>query len=507
MNNQKWSFIDLDGTLLNFFKRVSLKNLKALKNYSIQNNKIIITTGRWPVSGLKFNKKIEDFTKQKNNYLISLNGAYIKDLTTDQIIFKKIIPFTLFEQIIEILKEFNAKSWIYTYEGIKQKKIFSLNQSFKKIIGILNHGSVIKLKLNNLKNDEVYKITIWKFNIKTIDNLYKKLNNFFQNKLTIIRTSNRVIEITAENINKGQALEFIKNENNLKKYQICTFGDSNNDYSMFLKAGFRFNFKKSNKLLSEISNFSYKSNKSFSKAVIFLTTNNLFKYKQYSKSINLEIDKIEANNQNIPIYKFLFLWSYLVYNNKLTLNVKDCPYWLVKTFLFELINNFNIDVKINNKNALYSEKEKKFIFAKSFSDTQKQAIFSFIEKNKNKIKLFIVEGLENISIFYQNKTILNFFLNKFTNKNIFFKMFNFLEFNLANFEESILSVTFYSFNEVNELNSDFEIKNQDELTFIFKHELTNEKIADLNNNSTLSIKIQNNKNFFDEVNNHIKQNY
>jgi HAD superfamily hydrolase (TIGR01484 family) len=91
--------IDLDGTLLSKMKHISEPNLKALKKYSDQGGIPVIATGRSIVSAEKYAKSIVAYTSSDSEYVIAFNGAYIKNIKTDQIHESK-IPHQLTRELI-----------------------------------------------------------------------------------------------------------------------------------------------------------------------------------------------------------------------------------------------------------------------------------------------------------------------------------------------------------------------------------------------------------------------
>ena len=71
--------IDLDGTLLNSFKRISNKNLNALSAYINRGGIPVIVTGRSSVSAYKYFNKIQKHSARKLRFIACFNGAYIYD--------------------------------------------------------------------------------------------------------------------------------------------------------------------------------------------------------------------------------------------------------------------------------------------------------------------------------------------------------------------------------------------------------------------------------------------
>lgn len=249
-----WAAIDLDHTLLDFNGKISLKSLVSIKNYQDLGGKVFICTGRWLVSALVYNKIIENYTKINNDFIVSLNGALIYDLKAKEIVFSQCISDEIFKRIIEIQKKVNITIWIYSIDGIKNKKIYTKRLPLRPIVAQFNYGKIIKLNEEkyNFKNDTL-KILFLSFNKNKIKKAWKVLGEEFSGEIDYVQTSKRAIEITNKDCNKGEAIKFITKKYNINKENIVAFGDSNNDVAMFEQVGFKIGIKPSSERLIELA--------------------------------------------------------------------------------------------------------------------------------------------------------------------------------------------------------------------------------------------------------------
>lgn len=458
---KKYGFIDLDGTLLNHVKKISKKNLTSLEKFTNNDGEIVICTGRWPVSASIFSSQISNFTKKQNPYLISLNGAYIQNLKTNELISSSSIEESVFEKLLETQRKFSSFMWIYSKYGIENKIIFSYKIPLKKIVSKFNYGIVRDYDEIKYKNDPKYKVLFFSLSTNKISKIYKWLSQNFSQILSIIKTSRRTIEITPLGIDKGFGVKTIKKLNKLNLNQIYAFGDSGNDVAMFEQSGFRFSFGHKNKKLDELANFSLNTNKKISNVINKLSDieNNLVF--DMSKKIYLNIELVSNNFNVINFTKYWYFWNYLINQKELTINSSFYPNWSNKIILKNFLINKNLFIWSNNRNSVYSEKEEEFIFAKSFSDTQIEKIKNFFEKNSNFIKLFIFENTKGKTyLIYENEEILNSFLwsNKI-NKNVFDFLKNKNLFDVKKEFKNILSVSFFNIFP-KDLEVDFKVSKQ-----------------------------------------------
>ncbi|MGL4617187.1 MAG: HAD family hydrolase [Mycoplasmoidaceae bacterium] len=249
-----WAAIDLDHTLLNYNGKISLKSLVSIKKYQDLGGKIFICTGRWLVSALSFNDTIEIYSGKKNDFLISLNGALIYDLNLKKIVFSNCISDEIFKKLIDIQNRINISIWIYSIEGVNNKKIYAKKLPLRPLVAKFNSGKIIKF--NNEKYDfknDTLKILFLSFNKKKIKKVLQTLDKEFSGEIDYVHTSKRSIEITNKDCNKGEAIKFITKKYNIKKEEIVAFGDSNNDVPMFEQVGFKIGINPSSKKLIELA--------------------------------------------------------------------------------------------------------------------------------------------------------------------------------------------------------------------------------------------------------------
>ncbi|MDE5545801.1 MAG: HAD family hydrolase [Malacoplasma sp.] len=259
----KWAFIDLDGTLLNQRKRIPKNNLIALKKYVENDGNIVITTGRWPISAKKINDKIEKFSQIKNKYLISMNGTNIFDLKENKIIYEKQINLNIFNEILQETKNYNISAWIYSKKGIENKTVYSVKIPIKKIISKFNYGKIVELKNKKIENDHIYKALFLTWTKKEMSKFISFLKEKYENYLSIVEISNKVIEVTAKNTSKGEAIKIIQKIEKFKFENTVALGDSQNDLSMFKVCNYKICFNSEEKNLVDLANVSFKNQLKF----------------------------------------------------------------------------------------------------------------------------------------------------------------------------------------------------------------------------------------------------
>lgn len=418
MMNYKFAMIDLDGTLLKNRSLILETNLKSIKIYKHQGGDVVITTGRWPISAFEFNKTIEKYAGIKNKYLVALNGALIYEESIDNLIFEKSIDNDIFKELISSSLKFKVPFWIYSKEGILNKTISTYRIPFKFIISKFNYGKLINYKFDDLT---VYKILFISLNARKINKLYEFLSVKFLDNLQVIRTTSHSIEVTAFGVDKGTALKFIANKENIEYKNFVVFGDSGNDVSMFKIAGLKISLNFKNTQLVEHSNVVVKQYTGVSDGIM----NYVLKDINFSQNKILVLDFSKLSYSVISetdFIKFLYFWTYLLSKKPIVI--------ISKYSLNDNLIMFKEIIKLNNNILIYSGegtsvyycKTKKIIKKSCLSTTQMVALQDFL--------LDSLEN-ENVSILVNQLSGPNIFLSK--NPNNFVDFVKNSEFNENNF--------------------------------------------------------------------------
>lgn len=391
----KWAFIDLDGTLLNQRKRIPKKNLIALKEYVDKKGNIVITTGRWPISALKINKKIEKFSNHNNKYLIAMNGANIYDLKENKIIYEKEINLDIFNAILEKTKQYNISAWIYSEKGIKNKTIYSVKIPIKKIISKFNYGKIVELKKRMIQNDKVFKVLFLTWRKKEMNKFIDFLKTKYEKDLLIVKITSKAIEVTAKNTSKGEAIKIIQKIEKFKLENTVALGDSQNDLSMFRICNYKVCFNSEEKNLSELANISFRNQSKFYEAFQkWIIPYQSFKKTDLTLKLNLNNWYEKFNNKIIKTYKNF--WNYLSNQGNLIIET-SFPIWMSKNIL----NSFLID-----KNIKWTNENTTNLTQENILEIKK-----YLEKN-NEFKILVVENNNGCIIVYRDEKDLNLFIKK-----------------------------------------------------------------------------------------------
>lgn len=223
---------DIDGTIIpsssNFIAENTLDLLQSLATY----NKVIFSSAR-PMFGIKnlIPKSIQNVFEY-----VSLNGAY-SILSGKEYEHSK-IPLNSIDTLIN---NFSSKNlWLYS-----NKKWFSSNlnsPAYKKEAFAVKENA-LPLKQMSASDDILKAIII-------ADNK-DELTDLGLNNLEYHFSNSNYLEVNYEGVNKSL---FVK-QANLEKYELCSFGDAENDLPLLMTSRFAINMNNTNNKLKKISSY------------------------------------------------------------------------------------------------------------------------------------------------------------------------------------------------------------------------------------------------------------
>ena len=247
--------IDLDGTMLNSYGVVTNETKEVIKKVEKQGVEVVIASGR-PIDSIKeIAKEIES-----KNYFIAGNGAIIYDIKNDEIIYEKTLSK---EKVLEIIKicEDNSISYnIYTENEIlatslKYNVLYYHKENLKKEESKKTKINLVKNMYEYIQNKEdvkFLKITICDESKAVFNSIIRKIKEIKEIEvLEISHMSRKTIkqgteefeisyyytEISAGDVDKWNAIEFLMEKLKIKREEIITIGDNLNDRKMIENAG------------------------------------------------------------------------------------------------------------------------------------------------------------------------------------------------------------------------------------------------------------------------------
>ena len=269
--------IDLDGTMLNEYGVVTQITKEAIQKAQEKGIEVIIASGRPSDSVKTIAKEIKS-----NKYFISGNGAIIYDMVNEKIIYENTLKKQKTLEIIKICEENSIYYNIYTEKEIIAKNLqcnvlYYHKENANKEDDDKTHINIVENIYDYIANrdERIVKITICDNNQSIFNSIMRKLREIDEIEvLEVSHMSRKLIkqgteeipidyfytEISAKNVDKWNALEFLKERINIKTEEIIAIGDNINDKKMIEESGLGIAMGQSHPKIKEVADIVTKSN-------------------------------------------------------------------------------------------------------------------------------------------------------------------------------------------------------------------------------------------------------
>lgn len=273
----KLAVIDLDGTMLNQYGIVTQKTKDAIHKARENGIEVIIASGR-PIDSIKTIAK--EIKSEK--YFISGNGAIIYDISNDEIIYENTLKKQKVLDIIKICEQNSIYYNIYTEKEIITKSLqcnvlYYYKENINKEDDEKTHINIVENVYEYIENkdEKIVKITICDNNESIFNSIMRKLKQIDEIEvLDISHMSRKIIkqgteeipieyfytEVSAKNVDKWHAIEFLKEKNNISTEEIIAIGDNMNDKKMIENAGLGIAMEGSTPQMAQIADYVTTSN-------------------------------------------------------------------------------------------------------------------------------------------------------------------------------------------------------------------------------------------------------
>jgi Cof subfamily protein (haloacid dehalogenase superfamily) len=224
---------DLDGTLLNNKKELSINNIIALKEMSQTGSIIALASGRIGSSMQQYVNMIDNKVA-----LLTLNGAVVyKDaFDSSSLIYNSPLPAEFADYLTQYAQKKNF-GINYYIDG----KLYGLKQTdnsqwyelyFKQT---LSEYSFV-LNFNQFAGKSPSKI-IFVGDPEELDEIEKYFRSLWADSIYICRTWDYYLEFLNVNANKGRGIRALANSYNINISDVVAFGDAPNDIPMLQSVG------------------------------------------------------------------------------------------------------------------------------------------------------------------------------------------------------------------------------------------------------------------------------
>lgn len=239
MSKIKLIAVDLDGTLLDKDGKIPEENRCYLKKFSENGGIVVLSSGRMTDSVSTFADKLGIDCP-----LIVYNGAVVRLRKKEgrKTIFHREVPVSYSNYVIDycLRNKFHLNFYLddklFTQRDPLLKKYSSLysKQTGSKCIFLVNLAEMKGKKPTKLilitdsKNKDI---------TRTRDYQYNVFKRKFKDKIKLVKTNPEYLEFINRNVDKGVGLKKIADYYGVKREEIVSFGDGENDIEMLLYSG------------------------------------------------------------------------------------------------------------------------------------------------------------------------------------------------------------------------------------------------------------------------------
>ena len=224
--------IDLDGTLFDNNKKISIDNKIAIKKAHEMGVKIVIATGR-PITGVMPVLEELGLTTDQD-YAIIYNGAKIFNVGTKEEIYTSTISGKDVKDIYEESKR--LKVFIHAFRK-NEELITTMHNPYTDIEARLNKLTDEIGDFNSIADDERFLKCMMVDNDENVTKAIENINEYFYTNFSMVRSSKIFLEFLNKTTHKGSALITLAKYLNIDIKDTMAIGDAGNDLPMILAAG------------------------------------------------------------------------------------------------------------------------------------------------------------------------------------------------------------------------------------------------------------------------------
>lgn len=243
--------MDMDGTLLNSKRSITIETLFAIKKGMECGIKFTISTGR-PLLGIK---KYIDILGL-DTPVITYNGACVVNPLTCEILFKKdLLPIDA-KKIYELGMKYDVLMCVWSNDTLYANRFDDRLESYRSLSGAT---PVLITDFEEINKQGISKI-LWANEPSKIEKYQKELNPEMFENVTYVTSQPIFLEFINKDVSKGVALDFIAKRFGILQDEVVAIGDGLNDYEMIEYAGLGVAMENAHEEIKKIADYITGSN-------------------------------------------------------------------------------------------------------------------------------------------------------------------------------------------------------------------------------------------------------
>ena len=235
---------DIDGTIFIPEKNFTLGVKSCIKKLSESGIKVVLVTGRMNAAATKIAQDLG-----LNTPVISYQGGLVVE--NGKVLYERYLTKEQTERILEWAKSENIHINLYNNDILySETECYEIQRYCNNL-----HTEYTIKKFNEIKKDRINKLLAIDYSYpERITRYEKELQEIFPD-LYIVKSTPYFLEFSNPEASKKCAVEFLQNYWGLKKEEILTIGDQNNDIALLQAGGLKIAMGNATEELKEIADY------------------------------------------------------------------------------------------------------------------------------------------------------------------------------------------------------------------------------------------------------------
>lgn len=227
--------LDLDGTLTNSEKIITLRTFDALMKAQREGVRLVLASGRptFGIAALANQLQLADY----GGYVLSYNGGRIIDWCEKTVIFSQVVD----QKLVPILYDFAEKAHLPIVTYLPEAILASKNEGVYLAEEARINGMPVVVAQNFVEEAMQIAGGSTKFLIpgepELLIRLESEMKTALSEQMEVFRSAPFFLELPPKGIDKAQSLQRLLTHLGLERESLMAFGDGFNDLSMIQFAG------------------------------------------------------------------------------------------------------------------------------------------------------------------------------------------------------------------------------------------------------------------------------
>lgn len=246
--------IDMDGTLLNEDKEISIRTKETIAEAKARGKNVLIATGR-PIKGV--GRYIEELNlNDEGDYVVTFNGALVQSTKDHKIIMDMPLDVESYRELYELSKELDVHIHALTDKSVITPK----NNPYTEIESSINQIPIIEGPVEDIHDDTMIVKVMYIDAPEVLDRVTEELPEWVREKYSILRSTPYFLEFLDPRVNKGVGVKAVAEKLGIDNEKVICVGDAENDLAMIQYAKLGVAMENATDELKEAAEYITKSN-------------------------------------------------------------------------------------------------------------------------------------------------------------------------------------------------------------------------------------------------------